>query len=325
MSESDNLPTGGNETAQTSITLDEAANLDFLEPDEDNQDGEGEQQAEGDTDEANEGQEAEDVSTSEDDDQDGAETGETAEAEPGQGPGDDVIVVVDGEQKTLAELKAGYFRQSDYSRKTLEIAETRKGLEAMSARVSQSVDVIADFLMKQIPPAPDPQLAMTDPGRFVQQKALHEASVQQVNALLAQAGEVKGVASTLTAEQKKELIGSEEAKLREAFPATATPDGRKKFFETAATAAKELGYSDDEIKLATDHRLFALSHYAAIGMRAEKAREKAAQKVQNAPPVAPQRQRPHGANQASARKNQEAMKRLARTGSIDDAIAIDWD
>lgn len=324
MSESDNLPTGGNETAQP-LTIEQAAERYLLEPEEDNQDVAGSETGEVETDEA-ESQEAEGDSTSEDDGAESEEQGETDEtSEPVAEPADDVIVVVNGEQKTLAELKAGYFRQADYSRKTLETAEMRKGLEAMSARVTKTVDAIADFLMQQIPAAPNPQLAMTNPGQFVQQKALHEAAVQQLNALLAQAGEVKGVVGELTAEQKRELLQQENAKLSERFPMTATDEGRKKFFDTAATAAKELGYSDEDIKAVADHRMFALAHYAALGMQAEKAREKAKQKVHNAPPVAPQKARPQGTQQATARRNQDAMKKLARTGSIDDAMAIDFD
>lgn len=324
MSESDNLPMGGNETAQP-LTLDQAAERFLLDPEEDNQEEATSETEEVETDEAA-GQETEDNSTSEDDGAESEEQGETDEtSEPVAEPADDVIVVVNGEQITLADLKAGHLRQADYSRKTLEVAEKRKGLEALSARVTSSVNVIADFLVKQIPAAPDPQLAMTNPGQFVQQKALHEDAVQQVNAILSQASDVKGVVDTLTNEQKRELLVSENAKLSERFPATATEEGRKKFFDTAAIAAKELGYSDEEIKQAADHRMFALAHYAALGMRAEKAREKANLKVQSVPPVAPQRARPQGAQQATARRNQDAMKKLARTGSIEDAMSIDFD
>src|SRR5690606_39042023 len=123
----------------------------------------------------------------------------------------------------------------------------------------------------------------------------------------------------------KERIASEDAALVARFPATTTQEGRQKFFTEAVLAAKELGYSDAEVKQALDHRLFALAHYANIGMKAEKAREKAKVKAQHAPPVAPQKQRQHGGNQAAARRNQEAVKRLARTGSIEDAMSIDFD
>ena len=319
--ESDNLPTGGTDTAH-SLSLDEAANLDFYDPSEDNVEDEQEQQSEDETDEA-EGQEADETETAEDDDT-AEDEGEEAEESANPEPEDDVTVTMNGEKLALSELKAGYQRQQDYSRKTQEVANTRRDLEALSARVTKSVNTLADFLAQQIPEAPNPSLAMTDPGKFVQQKAVHDAAVAQVNAILSQAGEVKEVADQLTGQQRSELIAQENAKLAEAFPMTATAEGRKKFFDKAASAARELGYSDDEINSATDHRMFALAHYAAIGKAAEQAKAKAVKKVENKPPVA-QQKRQSGAKASHAARNREAMKRLARTGSIADALAIDFD
>lgn len=330
MSESDNLPTGGTDTAHP-LSLEDAANIDIFDPSQDTEETDQEQTSGTETGEAEEtsSQEAEETEATAGDEEtaDGEETGETdeTESEPAQEPTDDVHVTVDGEKLALSELKAGYMRQADYSRKTQGVAETRKSLEALSARVTNSVNAIADFLVKQIPPAPDQQLAFTKPAEYVQQKALHEAAAAQVQSILEQAGQVKDVVNTLDAEQRKELIDSENAKLVEAFPVTATKEGRKAFFDVAAKAAKDMGYSDEEIGQVVDHRMFALAHYAAIGMKAEKAREKAKAKVKDAPPVAPQKARPQGGDQASRRKNQEAMKRLARSGSIHDALAIDFD
>lgn len=321
MSESDNLPMGGTDDAHP-LSLDEAANIDFYDPEEDNVEAEADQQSEEVPGEADDSQEADEIEAAEDTE---GEEGQSDESEPAPEPTDDVHVTVNGQKLTLSELKAGYQRQADYSRKTTEVAEKRKALDALSARVNQTVETIADFLVKQIPAAPDPQLAMTNPAQFVQQKALHEAATAQVQALLEQAGAVKEVTEHLTAEQRRELLTQENARLAEKFPATATDEGRKKFFDTAAAAVKELGYSDAEIQSVSDHRMFALAHYAAIGMKAEQAREKAKQKVVNAPPVAPQKARSQGVTQGAARKNQEAMKRLARTGSIHDALAIDFD
>lgn len=317
MSESDNLPEGGTDTA---LSLEDAADIDFYDPSEDNVEGD-EKPQEGEPEET--GEDEPDETTAEDDDETETEEEGAEDEAANPEPADDVTVTVNGEQVPLSDLKAGYMRQADYSRKTQDVANRRRDLEALSARVNHSVEAIADFLIKQIPEPPNPQLAMTNPNEFVQKKALHEAAVQQVNALLSQAGEVKGVTETLTTEQRKELLAEENAKLAERFPATATNEGRKQFFETAATAAKELGYSDDEIQAVADSRMFALAHYAALGMKAEKARDKAKAKVQTAPPVAPQK-RQQG-NRSNVRRNQEAMKRLSRTGSIEDAMSIDFE
>ncbi|BEV44773.1 hypothetical protein [Afipia carboxidovorans] len=321
-----NLADAGSASAAPSISLDDAAEIDFFDPSEDNEDTEQAQQSEIETDEATESQEADENPPSEEGDtaeatDEGAE-GESADANPE--PLDDVTVTVNGEKLALSELKAGYMKEKDYRHKTTEVATQRKNLEALSARVTNSVDAIAQFLVSSLPQAPDPSLALTDPGAFVQQKAMHDAAMGQINAIVAQANEAKEVVNTLTAEQRKELLAEENAKLATAFPMTATQEGRQKFFKAAADAARELGFSQDEITKITDHRMFALAHFAQIGMRAEQAKAKAAKKVENKPPVAPPK-RQHGANATQARQNKDAMKRLARTGSIDDALAIDFD
>lgn len=318
MSESDNLPDeGGTDTANTSLSMEDAMEIDFFDPSEDTEEDEVPEQS---------AEEEETEAPASDDDEDEGDEEQTDEGQSdSEEPTDDVHVTVNGEKVALSDLKAGYMRQADYSRKTQEVATTRRNLESMSARVETTVNAIADFLVKQIPEAPDPNLAMTNPSEFVQRKAMHEAAVQQVNQLLGQAGQVKDVANTLTAEQRKDLLMEENAKLAEAFPQTATDEGRKTFFDTASKAARELGYSDEEIQAVADSRMFRLAHYAAIGMKAEQARGKAKAKVVNAPPVAPQKQRQQGANQAAARRNKDAMKRLARTGSIEDAMMIDFD
>jgi len=328
MTENTNSPAPAGESALSQpLSIDDAMALDIFDPSEDTEEVENAEQSQDEPGEIEDDQEADEIEADADDEEgeDEGETDEGDDAEPAPEPTDDVHVTVNGEKVALSELKAGYQRQADYSRKTQEVSEKRKGLEALSARVNQTVEAVADFLIKQIPPAPDPQLAMTDPNRFVQMKAMHEAATAQVSALLEQAGQVKQVEQALTNEHKRELLTQENAKLVERFPVTPTKEGHAKFFETASAAAKELGYNDDEIKSVMDHRMFALAHYAAMGMRAEKAQAKAKAKVQNAPPVASPKAQKQGVNASKARRNQEAMKRLARTGSIADALAIDFD
>ncbi|UDF30050.1 UNVERIFIED_ORG: hypothetical protein LHK14_01640 [Roseateles sp. XES5] len=328
MSESDTLPTGGTDTARP-LSLDDAMAFDLHDPEEETVDAGPGAQAADRTGETGDGREPEEIDAGAGDDALGLEDsqGEPDEttSEPGREPADDVSITVNGQKVALGALKAGYMRQADYSRKTLAVAQARKGLETMSARVTRSVHAVADFLAAQIPAEPDTSLAMSDPGAFVRQKAMHEAALQQLGAILSEAGDVRGVAGQISAEQQRELLMQENAMLTRRFPATATHEGRKAFFDTAAAAARAIGYSDAEIDEAADHRVFALAHYAALGIQAERARETARHKVRNAPPVAPQRARGHGAQHGGARRNQEAMQRLARSGSIDDAMAIDFD
>ena len=317
--ETDNLPVEGGTDNARALTLDEAANLDFQEPEEANLEPEVVANEEEATEEASEAEDG-----TEGEGQEGEEQGEEAEEVSAQPePSDETVITVEGAKIPLKDLKAGYMMQADYSRKTQEVANHRKQIEAMTAQVTQSANVIADFLARQIPDAPDPNLAQTNPGEYVRQKASHDAAMVQMQQILAHTGAVKNVATTLNQQQHAELIAQETAKLNDLFPTTATPDGRKAFFENAAASARDLGYSPEEIAQVTDHRMFALAHYAALGIKAEQAKAKALAKVEKAPPVATPKQRKSVQAQNAAR-NREAMKRLARTGSIEDAMGIDF-
>lgn len=302
--------------AEPSNELDNPENLDFEEADEDQPKPEAEEQGtetDSETDAPEDGQEAE---TADD------ET-ETAEGDEPKPVKDDVVIDVQGEKLPLSELKSGYMRTADYTRKTQEIGNRRRELDALTSRVTDSVNAIADLLIAQAPKAPDPTLAMTEPGRYVQEKAMHEAAMAQINSVLEKATGPKEVANKLTQEQRSEYLQSENAKLAEAFPQTTKPETRKKFFDDAASVARDLGYSDAEITAATDHRMFKLAHYAKLGLAAEKAAAKAKTKVVNVPPMAPnKRQAP---NASKVKQNQDAMKRLSQTGSIESAMAVDFD
>jgi len=317
---------GGNDSAQPSISLEDASNLDFYDPGDEQETVEvaGDGHSEIEPDEAAEGQETDKIEASGDDD-DVAEDAEQGEQGSTPEPGDDATVTIDGQKLTIAELKKGYYREADYTRQKQRVSQKEQELEALSARVHQSVEAIVDHLTKQIPPAPDPKLAYTNPTAFVQQKAMHEAAVAEVEALLSQVNGPKEVQQQLSQEKLSEIREAELAALAEKFPMTRSKEGFDQFFQTAAAAAKDLGYTDAEIQSALDHRLFALSYYASLGMKAEQAKQKAKAKVQSVPPVAPQKAANQGVRASVARRNQEAMKRLAKTGSIHDALAIDFD
>jgi hypothetical protein len=309
----------GSDSATLATDLENPESLDFDEQEDANE--EADEQGTDDNSETDEGetQEAADPEEASTDENE-AENAESDKDQPAVK--DDVIVEVQGEKLPLSELKSGYMKDRDYRIKTQELGNKRRELETLTSRVTDSVNAIADLLVAQAPKMPDISLAVSDPAKYVQEKAIHEAAMAQINAVVAQATAPKEVANKLTDEQRSEYLQSENAKLAEAFPQTAKPETRKKFFDDAISTAKELGYSDEEIKGATDHRLFKLAHYARLGMAAEKSAAKAKTKVANVPPMAPAKRQPVN---GKARANQEAMKRLDQTGSMQAAMAVDFD
>lgn len=322
--ESANLPTGGSKTAEPSTDLNNPENLNFLDSDDEEQNTqtEGEEGIESETDEASEdGQESDD--TEQQEDPDAEADGDEPDAEEKDEPV--VVTLKGGEQVPLEELKLGYMRDRDYRHKTQETANKAKSLEEMTTRVTRTVDAIANHLAGMLPEEPQPTLAIQDPSEYTRRKAIYDSALAQVNQIIHLANEPKEVGNKLTKQQEDEIVAFNDAKLAEAFPQTRkSPEERKKFFEQTFQTARDLGFTDEEMRGQIDHRYFKLAHYARIGLEAEQAKGKAMAKVQAAPPAVA-KGKAKGPAAAQARANQDAMKKLSRTGSIKDAMSIDFD
>lgn len=308
--------TGGfaDDPSDNSSDLDNLSNVDFGEPDQDNSQTPVKQTEEG------------TAETSEEDGPQSEEATEESEGNPGdadKGAEDEpVITLKGGEQVKLAELTDGYMRRKDYSQKTAETANIKRNLESMTARVTNTVNAVVEFLANQLPPEPDHALAIRDPNEYTRQSAVFQAGLKQINQLIEMANEPKSVADNLTREQHDQLVQAEYGKLVESFPQTKTPEGRERFFNDTFALARDFGFSDDEMQGVVDHRIFKMAHYARLGIEAEKAKQKAMTKVANAPlTTAPQKQRQN----LDSQRNKEAMAKLRKTGSIKDAVKVDFD
>jgi hypothetical protein len=240
-------------------------------------------------------------------------------AEPADKPAQ--IDLPDGTKVTLDEAVKGYLRQSDYSRKSMELANQRKSLEADLQTVESITQTFIDHLAKMVPQAPEPSLALRDPTGYVRAKAQYDAAMAQVQQLIEIGKQPKDIKSKLSVEDQRAAIAAENAALVEKIPTAASPEGRKKFMESAAEAAQYAGFSMDDLQGVSDHRLFVLAHWANEGLRAAKARETAKAKVANVPPATPRKP----GQPATGPRNADAMRKLTRSGSMRDALAIDFD
>lgn len=323
MIESTNLPDGGSDTVVSAESIDNFDGLDFEELEEANL-GEQPDEIELESEEEADLEQEQPEEASEEDE------GAKEEANPEAA---ELIELSNGDKVTLDELKNGYMMESDYRRKTQELSNLRKSakaeaqqeLQALSSGVANTVDAIADFLSQQIPPLPDASLAQTDPAAYTRQRALHEQATAQVQALIEMGQNPRQVANTLTEQQtqaqQQEIAKAEFAKLAEAFPEVRTQEGLERFNSNYFEVGTTLGFTDQELQNAMDHRYYKLAHYAKLGLDAEKAKAKVQQKVAAAPKAAPnKRGKPVG-----AANNRNAMERLSQTGSLQDALGVDFD
>lgn len=325
-SDSANLPAdGGSKTVVESSDIDNPDTLNFWEPEEEDQ-ANSEQGDEGIAEETSKADgEAEGLGASEGADEGAAEENDEGKAkQPDEAKLDDTVVTLKGgEQVPIKELKLGYMRERDYRLKTQEVANKGRDLEQLSNRVANTANAFASFLANQLPPEPTHDLAIQDPAEYTRQKAIFDNAMGRVQQIMQMGAEPKAVVDKMTTEQKRDMLARENDALVKAFPQTATAEGREQFFEEAFDTARQLGFSDEELAEVTDHRHFRLAHYARLGLAAEQAKKKAMTKVQNAPPAAPPR-KAQGQNAGQVRKSKDAMARLTQTGSLKDAMNIDF-
>lgn len=232
------------------------------------------------------------------------------------------VKLADGSEMTVAELTQSRMRQQDYTRKTQELANERKTVQANVQRMEAITAAFVDHITALVPDAPPASLALSDPGKYTAQKAQHEAAMQQVQQLIEMGNAPKEIGAGLSEADNQKQLQETNARLIEMFPETASGPTREAFFNGVQSVANDLGFSNADLSGIRDPRVFALAHWAHKGMAADKAKATAKAKVAAAPPATP-RKPGQGARQANG--NAEAMRKLARTGSIHDAVKVAWD
>lgn len=247
-----------------------------------------------------------------------AEEPEATEA-PKEASDDVVVALPDGSKVELAELKKGYLRQADYSRKTAELTSTRKAVSEKAERISRITEALVDDLQARMPPAPDKALMYQDFQAYQMQKAIHEEALADIERIARFADEPKSVKDSMTKEDRDAFLLEQHRMLSEAVPFVKDPKGWEKFQTDVRAVGRKVGLTDAEMEKIDDHRMLVLGYWAAKGMEAEEASKVAKQKVVSKPPVATPPRR-----QAAPPKSQDYVKHIRRaseTGSLDDVLA----
>lgn len=238
---------------------------------EEGQEGE-EAQAEGEESEETE-QEASEESTEETQEETEENPDEGEETEQEQQPAK-IRVKADGEEieVTLDELKNGYSRTKDYTRKTQEISEQRKKLEAEFNEVSaerqqysQLLGKLAQQLESTQGQEPDwDHLRETDPIQYSIAATDWQRNQQKRQAIAQEQGRLQQL-------QQQEMIAKAQATLERERGAllTVIPEWKDAAKAKADQAkireqGKKLGFSDKELEQVYDHRAVIALRKAAL-------------------------------------------------------------
>lgn len=254
-----------------------------------------------------------------------------AEDEPEEESEDDTVELDDGTTATLEELKEAKLKekafQADYTRKTQEVAQERKAVEATKAQLNERTEYIESvvqnlsaYLEKLIPADPPLSLAQTDPGRYQYQRALRENAIAELNQLVQVKERIDTHKQAVSTEEFKAYQDREQAALLKKRPELSDPARRAAFDETVKATALSLGFTEAEIAQTADHRILDLVYLARIGQKAIENRNNAKRRVET-PKAARVAPKPAPVNV----QNKKAMHALSKSGRFADALKIDFD
>lgn len=238
------------------------------------------------------------------------------------------VTLDDGTETTVSELKKGYFRHKDYIAKTTEIATERKALEEERSVFGQSAQsletayaTLAQTLEGLIPAEPDLQLAQSNPSQYQYQMALRNNAIAELQGIMNQAGQATQVSQEVSQEDFNRYKTSEEAKLIKQMPGLSDP-GKMTAFRSSVvkSATEDFGFTEQEATQTYDARILRAIHFAKIGLKADHNRQNAKRRIGEKP-----RKSDAKAAVRTGAGSKAAMQKLKKTGSIEDAMSIDFE
>jgi hypothetical protein len=235
-------------------------------------------------------------------------------------------VKVDGKEieVTLDELQKGYSRTQDYTRKTQQIAEARKSVEAETAAIRAEREQYAQLLgalQQQLESAGEQpvdwdRLYAEDPIEWVRQRELARDKQERAIAIQSEQQRLSQLTVQQQAEQMKTKLVEEQELLISAVPEWKDPQKAKAEKALLVEFGRKIGFSEEELKNVYDHRAVIALRKAALYDQMVSKRKDIKPVVNNGPrPV-----KPSAAGKVSTTtEGTRAKQRLAKTGRVDDA------
>lgn len=291
---------------------------------------------EGDQAHAEEGDDAEAAPDGEDDaDQPDAEDSDEDEASDSDDEPEDTggrfvghnarVKLPDGTTATVKELMDGNLRQSAFTRKTQDLAETRKRYEGLEQRVGQTaqelgqkLELVESMLEQWKPQPPEDQDDYAGWIQYQQQQQLHQ---QWMDNLSGHRDELRKKAEADQKEKLAEHLKEQSNLFVQKIPAMADQVKQDAFFNEAYKFMDaKYGLSQQELSAITDHRFWVAVRDLMRADRRAAALPKTREQVATKPKMLKGSKR--GSMDQNQRKARDARAdRLRETGRPADAVA----
>jgi hypothetical protein len=260
------------------------------------------------------------------DDGDDPEYDEESDEEESEEPA--YTVKVNGEEVTvtLDELRQGYSRTQDYTRKTQQLAEQRKMAEAEFEAVRaerQQYSQVLNTLQQQIeasaPSEPNwEHLRHNDPIEFAAQWAEHQQRQQRLQAVQAEQQRLASIQQQEQAQWIAQVVADERKVLENVIPEWRDPEVAKREKGELVEFARKLGFQTEELAGVTDHRVVVALRKAHLYEKLMSRKPEVRPAQRPAAPVL----KPGSSTSAVTKRTGEltrAKQRLAKTGAVRDA------
>ena len=320
-----------------SVTEAQEALLSLLEPEEEKPKSEEAQPTE--EEESQPVEEDESFEEESEEEEEAEEAEEESEETEGEEEEELYAVTVNGEEVavSLDELLSGYSRQSDYTRKTQEIAGDRKEMEALQQRYNSEVqqiqqerqqymDALTNIIANQggelekFANVDWDTLRENDPIEYVTTREQYREAQEKVQGLQHEQARAAQVQQAQNNQAQHQMLKVEKGKLVEAIPEWGDPDKQKDLSANLQSYAKEQGFTAEELNSLVDHRSVLVLLKAQKYDQLQKSNVKS-KKLKNKPKVI--RAGSGTSTKGSDKSKRTAqMKRLRGTGHIDDASAL---
>jgi hypothetical protein len=228
----------------------------------------------------------------------------------------------------LDELIKGYSRTSDYTKKTQNLAEQRKVVEAERSRIEEAARLRDQYaqrlqVIEQLLTQPEEDLnALKDQDPIGYAVKMGER-MEKERQLAAVRQEQQQIAAYQQAEYQQRLqatLSSEAERLRAAIPEFADKEKGESVRRELRDLAKSVGYSDQELSAVYDHRALLVLYKAAQYDRLTKGKVQTNKKVSEAPRML----KPGTTQPRNAKDDQlgKLRKQLSNSGKKTDAARL---
>lgn len=239
---------------------------------------------------------------------------------------------------TLDELLHGYQRMSDYTRKTIKIAEKAKAVDEKERQYNAGIKAIEEAKIKrddyaqrlvamneyleQGQPSSEElsRLRETDPTAYnkaVSDKFLIQEKQQK---MLAEADRIAREQQAEHQAQYQQLLSQEQQKLASALPDYADAEKGKQLRADIKSYGKKVGFTDQELGSVVDSRMVQVLHKAMLLDKLEQSNPEVQKRVQKAPKMLKAGTRASSSNAVEQTKKLKAQ--LRKSGNTRDAQAV---